>query len=102
MYYADGIVALGYITLFAAAFPAGPIISLIANYVEIRSKIYAYLYIFRRTNCVRGVGIGKWIDIWELITLTSIVIKEECCCFHFIKKKKIQYYQSYLIILNST
>lgn len=72
MYYADGIVALGYITLFAAAFPAGPIISLIANYVEIRSKIYAYLYIFRRTNCVRGVGIGKWIDIWELITLTSI------------------------------
>lgn len=73
MYYSDGITELGYITLFAAAFPIGPLISLIASCIEIKSKLYAHLYIFRRPDCHRGVGIGKWIDVWELITLASIV-----------------------------
>lgn len=45
-HYADGFVDLGYITLFAAAFPLGPIISMIANCLEIRMKMYVFMYVY--------------------------------------------------------
>lgn len=45
-HYADGLVDLGYITLFAAAFPLGPCIALLANLLEIRMKIYVFMYVY--------------------------------------------------------
>ena len=35
-YYAEGFIDLGYISLFAAAFPLGPVIALISQIIEVR------------------------------------------------------------------
>lgn len=47
-YFMEGIIDIGYITLFAAAFPIGPFISLLANLVEIRMKMFSFLHVYKR------------------------------------------------------
>ena len=57
-FYSDGFIDLGYITLFAAAFPVGPFICLIINSIEIRNKLGAFLQVLKRPTCERSAGIG--------------------------------------------
>lgn len=47
----EGIIDLGYITLFAAAFPIGPAIAVAANVVEIRTKLISFLEVYKRPEC---------------------------------------------------
>ncbi|EGR31635.1 transmembrane protein, putative [Ichthyophthirius multifiliis] len=70
--YADSFIDLGYITLFAAAFPIGPMIALLMNTLEIRNKIIVFLDIIKRPSCERCVGINDWIYIWEALFFLSI------------------------------
>ena len=42
----ESMIDQGYITLFAAAFPLGPAINLITNIIEIRMKIFTFLYVY--------------------------------------------------------
>lgn len=72
-HYADGFVDLGYITLFAAAFPLGPIISMIANCLEIRMKMYVFMYVYQRPTCQNCTGIGEWLNVWEFMSFVSVV-----------------------------
>ena len=71
-YYADGFIDLGYITLFAAAFPLGPVVAMISNLIEIWSKIYVFLYVYKRPQSHRGTGIGEWMAVWEFMSLSSV------------------------------
>ncbi|KRX06795.1 Ankyrin repeat-containing domain [Pseudocohnilembus persalinus] len=80
--YSDGFVDIGYITLFAAAFPLGPIISLMANCLEIRIKLYQFMYVLQRPSCNDAQGIGEWLNIWEYISFISIFTNFALLYFH--------------------
>ncbi|KAL4481466.1 hypothetical protein ABPG74_007555 [Tetrahymena malaccensis] len=72
-FYADGFIDLGYITLFASAFPIGPFIALIMNSLEIRNKLNVFMYILKRPTCQRCAGIGDWLFIWETFSFVSVI-----------------------------
>lgn len=72
-YYAEGFTDLGFITLFAAAFPLGPLISVISNCIEIWSKIFVFLNVYRRPDALKCLGIGNWIYVWEIFNILSII-----------------------------
>jgi anoctamin-8 len=69
----EGIIDIGYITLFAAAFPMGPFLSLLVNTMEIKMKLYSFLYVYKRPPTQRCSGIGDWLDILEIMSLVSVV-----------------------------
>ncbi|CAD8128142.1 unnamed protein product [Paramecium sonneborni] len=64
-YFMEGIIDLGYITLFAAAFPIGPAIAVVANVTEIRTKLISFLEVYKRPECQRCAGIGDWLNIMQ-------------------------------------
>lgn len=72
-FYADGFIDLGYITLFASAFPIGPFIGLMMNSLEIRNKLNVFMYVLKRPTCQRCAGIGDWLFIWECFSFISVV-----------------------------
>ncbi len=63
---------MGYITLFAAAFPIGPFISLFMNTLEIRNKLIVFLEVYKRPTCERCTGLNDWLYIWEGMFFLSI------------------------------
>ena len=72
-YYADSFIDIGYITLFAAAFPIGPIIALLMNALEINNKLIVLLEIYKRPKCEKCSGIFDWMNIWEGLSIASVV-----------------------------
>ena len=38
----------GYVSLFAAAFPIGPLISMIMGIIEVRMKIFTFIYVYKK------------------------------------------------------
>jgi hypothetical protein len=68
----EGMIDMGYITLFASAFPMGPAIALLANIVEIKMKIFSFLYVYKRPTCERCSGIGEWLNVLEGMSLVSV------------------------------
>ena len=71
-YYTQGFVEIGFVNLFAAAFPLGPLIAVISNVVDIWSKIYVFLNVYKRPEAQRCTGIGYWISVWEVFNVLSI------------------------------
>lgn len=63
----------GYITMFAPGFPAGPLISVIANIIDIRSRLFALLHIHHRPPSEKAGDIGIWQNIWEIMSIVGIV-----------------------------
>ena len=54
--YQEMVVQFGYVTLFAAAFPATAALALINNMIEIRSDAYKLLKATQRPACMRAAG----------------------------------------------
>ena len=71
-YYAEGFIDLGYVILFAAAFPLGSIVTVLALCLEMKLKMFSFLYLFKRPNSQKCVGLGVWLNIWEFMIFTSI------------------------------
>ena len=71
-YYAEGFTDLGFITLFAAAFPLGPFVLVLSNIIEIWSKIFVFLNVYRRPDAIKCLGIGYWVEVWEGFNFLSI------------------------------
>lgn len=68
----EGIIDMGYITLFAAAFPIGPAIAVFANIVEIRMKILSFIEVYKRPECERCAGIGEWLNVMDYLGIVSV------------------------------
>lgn len=68
----EGIIDLGYITLFAAAFPVGAAIAVFVNVMEIRLKILSLVGIYKRPECERCAGIGEWLNVMEYMGIVSV------------------------------
>ena len=67
------LIQYGYITIFASAFPVGPIISFIANLLDTRAKIFSFLYVYHRPPFTKAAGIGNWQNVWEIMSIIGIV-----------------------------
>ena len=71
--YIEMVVQLGYITLFAAAFPLAAPLSLAANFVEIRTDGFKLAFNTRRPHAVRANNIGPWEKIVEAMVWMSVL-----------------------------
>jgi hypothetical protein len=71
--YQEMVVQFGYVTLFAAAFPATAALALINNMIEIRSDAYKLLKGTQRPACKRTADIGTWMVILDIIATCSIL-----------------------------
>lgn len=72
IYFMENMIDFGYITLFSAAFPIGPVISLIMSMVEIRMKIYTFIFVYKKPHPERAAGIGEWLHIWEVLSFCGV------------------------------
>ncbi|EGR27499.1 transmembrane protein 16k, putative [Ichthyophthirius multifiliis] len=70
--YADSFIDIGYITLFASAFPIGPMISLLMNTLEINNRLIVLLDIYKRPKFEKCTGINDWMYIWEGLSVISV------------------------------
>jgi hypothetical protein len=61
MQYSDIFIQLGYVMLFAQAFPLAPIFSIFVNFVEMKSTINRLSDYSQRFQALPATGIGSWL-----------------------------------------
>ena len=59
--------------MFTAAFPIGPMIALVVDTTELKWKVFSFMFAFKRPVCEKSTGIGIWMDIWEAMSIVSVV-----------------------------
>lgn len=79
--YCDLVMQLGYVTLFAAAFPLAPLLALISNYVEIRIDAYKLLYVYRRPVPANAASIEYWGPVIQCLCIFSVLTNTGLICF---------------------
>ena len=63
------VIQFGFITIFVAAFPLGPLFALLNNLVEIRLDAYKFITTYRRPRAARAEDIGKLNCPWFVFEL---------------------------------
>ena len=58
--YMEIVIQLGYSTLFASAYPLASTISILANWIEIRSDFFQLAFLYRRPIPHRASDLGMW------------------------------------------
>ena len=71
--YLEMVIELGYVVLFAAAFPLAAPLSVLCNVVEIRSDAFKLYKNCRRPHCVRAKNIGPWMGILQATIWVSAI-----------------------------
>ena len=71
--YMEIVIQLGYVTLFASAYPLASLISILANWVEIRSDCYKITNVCRRPGSIRSSGLGMWRNLIAMVIWTSAI-----------------------------
>ena len=66
-------IQLGYVLLFASAFPLAAPLSLACNFIEIRSDAFKLAFTVRRPRVLRARDIGPWQTIITIIVWASAV-----------------------------
>jgi len=69
--YMEIVIQLGYVTLFASAYPLASLISIAANWVEIRSDCFKLTHICRRPDSLRSSGLGMWQPLMASVVWMS-------------------------------
>ena len=72
----------GYVSLFAAAFPIGPLISMIMGIIEVRMKIFTFIYVYKKPAPQRASGIGEWLFIWETLSFSGVFTNYALCNYY--------------------
>ena len=70
--YLDQLVLFGYVSLFVVAFPLGPLLALVSNYVEIRVDSFKLLTQTTRPAPHGAQDIGAWFFFLEMISFASV------------------------------
>eukprot|EP01052_Picozoa_sp_SAG31_P013291 SAG31_NODE_796_length_12032_cov_21.073242_16_plen_528_part_00 len=71
----------GFCTLFAAAFPIGPLLAIINNIVEIRFDAFSLCRAYRRPEYGRAEDIGSWALVFETMSLLCCASNVAMICF---------------------
>lgn len=64
----------GFVTMFVAAFPLGPLFALLTAITEIRVDAINFVSQFRRPDAARAEDIGAWFRILEGVTKISVLV----------------------------
>jgi len=81
--YLELAVQYGYVTLFAAAFPAAPFLAFVSNYVEYRFDALKLLKVFQRPMPRPAEDIGTWQTVFEVITVLAVITNAGLMTFTF-------------------
>ena len=79
--YLEMIIQIGYVTLFAGAFPLAAPLSIICNVLELYSDVFKLTYITRRPIVHRITNIGVWSLLVKGIVLLSVFTNLYIFCF---------------------
>merc|ERR1712070_565567 len=66
-------IELGYVVLFAVAFPVAPFMAAMGEYVQIRTDGWKLCRAFKRCEPVGAQDIGIWASIFQLTTYASVI-----------------------------
>eukprot|EP01121_Diplochlamys_sp_Union-15-3_P016094 TRINITY_DN5416_c0_g1_i1.p1 TRINITY_DN5416_c0_g1~~TRINITY_DN5416_c0_g1_i1.p1 ORF type:complete len:745 (-),score=89.38 TRINITY_DN5416_c0_g1_i1:32-2266(-) len=70
--YNEMVIQFGYVTLFAAAFPLGPLLALINNVIEIRTDAFYFLLQAQRPHWQGAKDIGTWYTILDFMGYMAV------------------------------
>lgn len=88
--YAEMIIQLGYVNLFAAAFPLTATLALINNLAEIRIDAYKLLMLTKRPPYKCAQDIGMWQSMMEVLSTCSILTN--CALVGFVSHGLLFYF----------
>ena len=60
------VIAFGYVTMFASAFPLAAFIQILYNLIEMKSDVYKLCFVVQRPPVVRANGIGSWQVVLQI------------------------------------
>ena len=87
--YLEMVIEYGYVTLFAAAFPLAAFLSVLCNFVEMKSDLFKLTTVYRRPPPSRQHNIGIWYNLlcgimWlSVFTNTMLFACSEQLAVHF-------------------
>jgi hypothetical protein len=91
--YMEIVIQLGYVTLFASAYPLASLVAIVANLVEIRADCFKLTRVCRRPRPMRTDGCGMWNSLVSSITWLSALTN--CLIFGFTSDQLMQYLPSF-------
>ncbi len=94
--YIEMIIQLGYVCLFASAYPLAPCLAVLANFIEIRLDAFKLSHVHRRPVPTPVGGIGVWASLVKCIVWLSAFTN--CMIFCFSSMQMVQYLPDYFII----
>ncbi len=94
--YIEMIIQLGYITLFASAYPLAPFVAIIANFIELRLDAFKLTYVTMRPRPMPSSDIGTWKVLIKIIVWMSAITN--CFIFCFSSMQMYQYLPEYFTV----
>ena len=85
IFYSEIFIQFGYVTLFAAAFPLAPVISILNNIFELRIHLHTYMRVVNRPQGEVVGNIGTWQRILEFMGFTAVV--SNCLLIYFTSRQ---------------
>ena len=83
------VIQLGYVTLFASAYPLASLIAIVANLVEIRADCFKLTHVCQRPRPMRSSTCGMWNTLVSCILWLSALTN--CLIFGFTSDQLMQY-----------
>jgi len=71
--FAEMCIQFGQITMFASAFPLGPLFSLLNNTFEVQAEVNQYIFTVQRPRYEGTSSIGAWQQILEFISFCGVI-----------------------------
>jgi len=94
--YIEMIIQLGYITLFASAYPLAPFVAIIANFIELRLDVFKLTFVSIRPKPMPFSDIGSWKVCIKVIVWMSAITN--CFIFCFSSMQMFQYVPEYFTV----
>jgi hypothetical protein len=93
--YMEIIIQLGYVTLFASAYPLASLISMVANWVEIRADCFKLAVLCQRPRVYRSSGMGMWKTLMACVVWMSALTN--CLLFGFTSDQMMHYVPDFYV-----
>ena len=93
--YMEVTIELGYVTLFASAYPLASLVSIAANWVEMRSDCFKMAHLCRRPPPFRTSGLGVWRNLMACVVWMSALTN--CLIVGFTSDQLMHYLPSFYI-----
>lgn len=90
------VIQFGYVTLFASAYPLASLISVVANYLEIRSDCFKITKLSQRPRSLRTDGLGMWLTLMSSIVWLSALTN--CLLFGFTSSQMMEFLPDFYLV----